>query len=223
MDELLQKGMLSLLSDDDVQFVPSAVLMRVPALAKFLASLSADMLRHDLCDLAFCSYSWNNPAASMADLDIPWSFCSRSPDVAARLAEFALRVMEGEAFDASLEERQSALAMRRSAGNWAYAISAADFVRFVTACKWGAEGLCLLRTFRAEDDPWMGAIRRSLWQKIASAWQVSEDGCDWLERQTSPLLRHAEAALGMFAEEPSPERLAQLLRVTKLSDSRNQT
>ena len=215
-------GKLEFLSEDDMQTTPSSVLMRVAAMASFLASTPPEMLGHELCDLAFNSYAWTRPSASVLSLEIPWSFCLQSADLTSRLSEFALsRVMDVEAYDASLEERRSALTMRRSAGDWAYTISAADFVRFIATCKLGAEALYLVSMFREENDSRIRGLRWDLWQSICLGWQVSEDGYDWLEKQTALLLQNAEACLGQFVEEPLQERLAQLLRVAKPSDSRS--
>ena len=221
VEELLLKGSLGLLSEQDVRATTSSVVMRVPAMAKFLASVPEPMRRHELLDLAFCSYAWHEPGAHMTSLDIPWSFCLRNHDVAGRLAEFALsRFVNGEGYDASLEERQGALMMRRSAGDWAYAISAADFVRFVAACRLGAEALYLVGMFCPEDDSAKNAIAQSLWQRVGLCWKVCQDGHRWMENQTALLLQDAEATLGSLAKEPSEDRLSQLLRMSKLADSR---
>ena len=70
----------------------SSVLMRLPMLCKFLASLSGPMLNHKLCDLAFCSYAWNDPAAERTQTQgASWSvFCvggaNRLADVVCDLA-----------------------------------------------------------------------------------------------------------------------------------------
>ena len=221
MEEHFASGSLGHLSENDVRTTCSSIVVRVPSLAKFLASISSDVLRHEFCDLAFCSYAWNDPCGQVTKLDLPWSVCLCCHDLAARLAEFALgSVVDGDGYDASLEERKSALIKRRSAGDWAYAISAADFVRFIACCRLGAEALYLIGMFYPGEDRMLAVLKLDLWRRVAQKWQLCQNGCNWIEEQTVHFLQDAEASLGRFAEEPSQERLSQLLRTSKPSDSR---
>ena len=221
VEEQFASGSLGHLSENDVRTTCSSIVVRMPSLAKFLASIPSDILTHEFCDLAFCSYAWNDPCGRVTKLDLPWSVCLCCHDLAARLAEFALgSVVDGEGYDASLEERKSALIKRRSAGDWAYAISAADFVRFIACCRLGAEALYLMDMFYPADDSMLVVLKLDLWRRVALKWQLCQDGCNWIEEQTVRFLQDAEASLGRFADEPSQERLSQLLRVSKPSDSR---
>ncbi|CAE7242029.1 PFA3 [Symbiodinium sp. CCMP2592] len=186
VEEHFASGSLGRLSENDVRTTCSSIVVRVPSLAKFLASIPSDILTHEFCDLAFCSYAWNDPCGRVTKLDLPWSVCLCCHDLAARLAEFALSsVVDGaQGYDASLEERKSALMKRRSAGDWAYAISAADFVRFIACCRLGAEALYLMGMFYPADDSMLVALKLDLWRRVALKWQLCQDGCNWIEVQT---------------------------------------
>ncbi|CAE7754334.1 PFA3 [Symbiodinium sp. CCMP2456] len=185
VEEHFASDSLGHLSENDVRTTCSSIVVRVPSLAKFLASISSDILRHEFCDLAFCSYAWNDPCGQVTKLDLPWSVCLCCHDLAARLAEFALSsVVDGEGYDASLEERKSALIKRRSAGDWAYAISAADFVRFIACCRLGAEALYLIGMFYPRDDSMLVVLKLDLWRRVALKWQLCQNGCNWIEEQT---------------------------------------
>lgn len=107
VEEHFASGSLGHLSENDVRTTCSSIVVRVPSLAKFLASISSDVLRHEFCDLAFCSYAWNDPCGQVTKLDLPWSVCLCCHDLAARLAEFALgSVVDGDGYDASLERKK---------------------------------------------------------------------------------------------------------------------
>jgi len=193
----------------------SSVLMRLPVLCKFLAASSSDMLGHKLCDLAFCSYAWNDPKAILCDLNLPWSveLCDpRSIDMAERIVSWVWeRLVED---DVSMEEKQTAFALRRSAGSWALnLISAADFVRFFRGCQLTAQGLAMMQLYG--DATWCTSTELQVWKRLSEAFQLGDDGFGWLQRQASDFCQQAKLSLGEL-QEPE-EKLQFLLRSSKPS------
>ena len=182
---------------------------------RFLAASSSDMLGHKLCDLAFCSYAWNDPKAILCDLNLPWSveLCDpRSIDMAERIVSWVWeRLVED---DASMEEKQTAFALRRSAGSWALdLISAADFVRFFRGCQLTAQGLAMMQLYG--DATWCTSTEFQVWKRLSEAFQLGDDGFGWLQRQASDFCQQAKLSLGEL-QEPE-EKLKFLLRSSKPS------
>ena len=182
---------------------------------RFLAASSSDMLGHKLCDLAFCSYAWNDPKAILCDLNLPWSveLCDpRSIDMAERIVSWVWeRLVED---DVSMEEKQTAFALRRSAGSWALnLISAADFVRFFRGCQLTAQGLAMMQLYG--DATWCTSTELQVWKRLSEAFQLGDDGFGWLQRQASDFCQQAKLSLGEL-QEPE-EKLQFLLRSSKPS------
>lgn len=182
---------------------------------RFLAASSSDMLGHKLCDLAFCSYAWNDPKAILCDLNLPWSveLCDpRSIDMAERIVSWVWeRLVED---DASMEEKQTAFALRRSAGSWALdLISAADFVRFFRGCQLTAQGLAMMQLYG--DATWCTSTELQVWKRLSAAFQLGDDGFGWLQRQASDFCQQAKLSLGELRE--PEEKLKFLLRSSKPS------
>lgn len=106
-DNLIAEGVALAMPEEIEKFQSSSVLMRLPILCKFLATLPPTMLNHEFCDLAFCSYAWNDPKTQRClanDADLSWSvFCSGAKDGASRLAA----VLGAQTVSASTEEKQA--------------------------------------------------------------------------------------------------------------------
>ncbi|CAE8600529.1 unnamed protein product, partial [Polarella glacialis] len=205
-------------------FYSSAVLIRLPALAEFVASAPRAALGHELCGLAFCSFAWRTggglttAAATVAEAGCRrWTFFSRDGGTALCIATFALQQVFGEeAYDASQEERRWALALRRSAGSWASdTLSAADFVRLLAAARFAAEALALRSTFDQEAPA--SPSLPELWQPLGAAFGIGAEGISWLEKQAPSLVAEARERLG---EPHEPEsRIGDLLRTGKPSSA----
>lgn len=175
------------------------------------------MLSHQLCDLAFCSYAWNDPnVVHLEAKPTPWLVqLDGLPHPADRIVRNVLAQSYCE--DPSMEEKQAAFALRRSAGAWAQElISAADFVRFFVCCQLAAEALALMQVFGESSS--LG-IQRAVWRHLAEAFQLGEDGFQWLIQ--SPEFSKAKLALGELRE--PEEKLGLLLRSNKLSHSTEAT
>lgn len=199
-------------STPEERWSSSSVLMRLPVLCKFLASLPPAMLGHRLCDLAFCSYAWSEPAAlNLRNLTLPSvALPHRAP--AQRIVQAALE--ESLMEELSMEEKQAAFGMRRSAGRWAEVISAKDFLRFFICAHLAAEGLQLMQLFGSK----VTSVDAEVWKRISEAFEVGDDGFQWLQRQAPEFSKQAKLALGEL-QEPD-EKLTLLLRSNKPSHSR---
>eukprot|EP00435_Cladocopium_sp_Y103_P039568 s82_g10.t1 len=185
-----------------------SVLMRLPVLCKFLASLAPAMLGHRLCDLAFCSYAWSEPSA-LRMTTLP---SAPHPAPAQRIVQAALEQSLME--EVSMEEKQAAFGMRRSAGRWALdLISAKDFLRFFICAHLAAEGLQLMQLFGSKAT----SVDAEVWKRISEAFEVGDDGFQWLQRQAPEFSKQAKLALGEL-QEPD-EKLTLLLRSNKPSHS----
>ena len=119
------------------------------------------MLGHRLCDLAFCSYAWSEPAAlNLRNLTLPSvALPHRAP--AQRIVQAALE--ESLMEELSMEEKQAAFGMRRSAGRWAEVISAKDFLRFFICAHLAAEGLQLMQLFGSK----VTSVDAEVWKRIS--------------------------------------------------------
>eukprot|EP00913_Durusdinium_trenchii_P001162 g1069.t1 len=214
-DNLIAEGVALAMPEEIEKFQSSSVLMRLPILCKFLATLPPTMLNHEFCDLAFCSYAWNDPKTQRClanDADLSWSvFCSGAKDGASRLAA----VLGAQTVSASTEEKQAAFVLRRSAGAWAVeSINAADFVRFMMAANTAAEAIALAQLFAAvatdvDVDRWWRAVGETfLWNG-----EAQRDGVLWLQQHGPEFVQQARVRLGAL-QEPS-EKLDTLLRSNK--------